>query len=95
MLKSVITASVLSLSMAFSAQADINTSLQQVCDNAKQQSKVVLTSTNKASAKDFQSRLVNYYNGVSCQGKSLLHTSMKQSKKPVEDLVDTRRQDRF
>ena len=95
MLKSVITASALSLTMAFAAQADINTSLQQVCDNAKQQNKVVHISAKKASAKDFQSRLVNYYNGVSCQGKSLLHTSMKQPQKPVEDLVDSRRQDRF
>ena len=95
MLKSIASASVISLVMAFSANADINTSLQQVCDNAKQQHKAALASAEHASVNTYQSKLASFYAGVSCQGKSLIHTSLKDSKKSTERLADRYRQDRF
>lgn len=83
-----VSAAVVTMSMAFAAHADINTSLHNVCENAKQQSKPLNNNDAKSSRVTYQTKLVNYYAGVSCQGKSLIHTSLNNKQKSAENLVD-------
>lgn len=63
------------LAFASTAQADINTSLKTVCSNAKLQSNVQTEAKTKATNNHYNSRLANYYAGISCDGKSLINSS--------------------
>lgn len=57
------------------AQADINTSLKTVCSNAKSQNSEQMAEKNKATNNHYNTRLANYYAGISCDGKSLISSS--------------------
>ena len=75
------------LATTFSVQADINMSLHNACENAKQQTKSVEKASDNSSQSAYKLKLANYYAGVSCQGKSLIHTSLNDKTKG-ESLAD-------
>ena len=88
MLKTIFTATAITLALASSAQADINTSLDKVCDNARQQGKSEKVSVTNTTQQDYQSRLASYYTGVSCQGKSLILSSHRLNSEEEDSLAD-------
>ena len=85
--KTLITASA-ALLISGAAQADINKSLQSVCSNAKQQDSAKLNDRLKDVQGSYKTKLANYYTGVSCSGKNLIHTAMFVENKPSGGMVN-------
>lgn len=69
------------------AHADINTSLQTVCTNAKEQAKQTVNKKMEKVHVTYRAKLANYYAGVSCNGKSLIHTSMQPTSQSAGSLA--------
>lgn len=61
------------------AHADINTSLNTVCNKAKTKNSTELVEKNKSTQNSsYKAKLANYYAGVSCEGKTLISASSMQ-----------------
>lgn len=65
------------------AQADINTALQNICNIVKTDDKGQLRKKMKKVQSDYRMKLKDYYGGVSCGGNSLIRTAM------LNDAVET------
>lgn len=75
-IKQVLAGSILVLTGLGSANADINRSLNSVCVDAKVQQPDVNQKLQQVEA-SYRSKLANFYQGVSCQGKALVDTSAR------------------
>jgi hypothetical protein len=64
-----------SVALVSTAHADINTSLKTVCSNAKSQNNDQMVEKTQATNSQYNTRLANYYAGISCHGKSLIISS--------------------
>ena len=67
----------LSLTVAGTAQADVNTALANICTIVKADDKAELRKKMKTVQKDYKLKLQDYYTGVSCGGESLIRTAFK------------------
>lgn len=65
-----------SLLFAGTAQADINSALQNICTIVKTDDKGQLRKKMKKVQSDYRMKLKDYYSGVSCGGNSLIRTAM-------------------
>ena len=72
-----------SLMFTGTAQADVNTALQNICTIVKTNDKGELRKKMKKVQSDFRMKLKDYYSGISCGGNSLIRTAM------LNEAVDT------
>ncbi len=74
--------------LSTSVHADINTSLQTVCSNAKSAVNQTVDKKIKQVQGDYRAKLANYYKGVSCNGKSLLTLSSNSLDQSAGTLIE-------
>ena len=67
---------VASMAVANTAQASIDTALQNICTIVKTDDKSELRKKMKMVQTDFHMKLKDYYSGVTCDGNSLIRTAM-------------------
>lgn len=87
-LKNSLVSGVALLALSTSVHADINTSLQTVCSNAKSQANQAVDKKIKQVQGEYRAKLVSYYKGVSCNGKSLLTLSANSLEQSAGTLVE-------
>ncbi|GLR69765.1 DUF3718 domain-containing protein [Agaribacter marinus] len=63
-------------SMSFSANASIEAALANICNIVKTDDKSELRKKMKSVRNDFKLKLGDYYEGISCNGNSLIRTAL-------------------
>lgn len=70
--KTSIAIAAVSLAISGTAQADVNVALQNICTIVKADDKTELRKKMKKVQADYKLKLQDYYNGISCNGESLI-----------------------
>lgn len=77
--KTTIAIAATSFIFAGSAQADVTEALQNICTIVKADDKSELRKKMKKVESDYRLKLQDYYNGVTCDGESLIRTAFKNN----------------
>ncbi|MEW9799045.1 DUF3718 domain-containing protein [Alteromonas sp. CYL-A6] len=76
-----------SFAFSFSASADINEALANICTIVQADDKGELRKKLRAVESDYRLKLHDYYTGISCDGQSLIRTAIQSNAVEVGTLL--------